>query len=77
MVAALGVAVTGETATRTFDGRISMSAVAWLNLKLGKVTYPGQYILAECDVGFLGRDILNSVVLELHGPEQAWSIRRR
>lgn len=77
VVAALGVEPLGEIETRVYNGTKSFSKVVSLHLTLGKSRFPGQYLLAHADVGFLGRDILNSLVLKLHGPDRLWSLRRR
>lgn len=73
----LGVEVVDEVLTKVFDGSIVPTKVVEVDLKLGKGRFPGRYLLASCDVGLLGRDVLNELVVELHGPTLFWQLRRR
>lgn len=77
-VSRIGVIPEGEIATQVYNGQPFMSKVARLHIKLGKARYPGEYVVAEqAEVGFLGRDVLNSLVVELQGPMKLFSLRRR
>lgn len=75
--ARLGVEVVDEVLTKVFDGSIVPSKVVEVDLKLGKSHFPGRYLLAPCEAGLLGRDVLNGLVVELNGPALFWQVRRR
>lgn len=77
VVAQLGATPVSMVETRVFDGTTFMSPVVHVDLRLGKSRFPGRYITSDADVGFIGRDILNSVILELNGPALFWSMRKR
>lgn len=76
-VSKIGISPAGEVATKVYDGSTFVSQTVRVHIKLGKVKYPGEYVLADFDVGFLGRDVLNWLVVELHGPARAFTLRRR
>ncbi|HRI10494.1 MAG TPA: aspartyl protease family protein, partial [Nannocystaceae bacterium] len=56
--AQLGVEVVDEVLTKVFDGSLVRSKVVEVDLKLGKGRFPGRYLLAPCEAGLLGRDVL-------------------
>jgi hypothetical protein len=56
-----------------FDGSKSFAPVVVLDLIFLKRVFRGRYLLIEEDRGIMGRDILNHVILLLHGPQQQWS----
>jgi predicted aspartyl protease len=56
-----------------FDGNKSFAPVVILDLLFLKHAFRGRYLLIEEDRGIMGRDILNHVILLLHGPQQRWS----
>lgn len=39
--------------------------------------FRGQYLIVDQTHGFIGRDILNLIRLELDGPSQVWTILPR
>lgn len=73
----IGVEPTGEVDLRHFSGSVFTAKTVQVRLKLGKARFRGEYAIAYADVGLLGRDVLNSLVLELHGPSEMWGVRRR
>lgn len=56
-----------------FDGSKSTAQAAELEMIFLNKAYRGRYLLTDDDRGVLGRDVLASVVLLLHGPRQEWS----
>lgn len=56
-----------------FDGSRSTAQAVELDMIFLKKAFRGRYLLVDDDRGVLGRDVLASVVLLLHGPRQEWS----
>jgi hypothetical protein len=59
-----------------FDGRRTMAQVAQLDLIFVKRAFRGKYVIVDSNVGILGRDVLNHVVLLLDGPRLNWQEQR-
>ncbi|MBA3947228.1 MAG: hypothetical protein H0X37_22050 [Herpetosiphonaceae bacterium] len=59
-----------------FDARITLAAVARVDLLFLRRTFKGSYLLIDQDHGILGRDILNLLALVLDGPGQTWYDQR-
>lgn len=72
----LGLKPSGETQYELtgFAGHQSVSPVVKLELILAGKTFRGQFLLVEQEWGIVGRNILNSLVLTLDGPNLTWSI---
>ena len=58
-----------------FDGSRSTAQAVELDMIFLQKVYRGRYLLIDDDRGVLGRDVLASVALLLHGPRQEWSER--
>jgi len=73
VVAPLGLVSTGEPyQVEGFDGSTSESkAVRAVVVFLNK-TFRGRFLLAESEVGAIGRNVLNHVRLLLDGPGLSW-----
>jgi hypothetical protein len=56
-----------------FDGSLTIAQAAELDMVFLNKIYRGRYLLINDDRGILGRDVLGSVALLLHGPRQEWS----
>ena len=56
-----------------FDGSKSFAPVVMLDLLFLRRAFRGRYLLTEAEHGIMGRDILNHVIVLLHGPHQQWS----
>ena len=56
-----------------FDGTRSTAQAVDVDMIFLAKAYRGRYLLIDDERGVLGRDILASVVLLLHGPLQEWS----
>ncbi len=48
---------------------------ARLAMKLLNYTFRGDYLVDDVEVGILGRNVLNSLVVNLDGPHLKWSAR--
>jgi len=73
VVALLGITDTGERIPlMSFDGTISESKVARIDLVFGKGRFRGHYPLIDAEVGIVGRDVLNHLRLLLDAPAQQW-----
>jgi hypothetical protein len=57
----------------SFDGEISYTVAAQINLFFLDRTFRGLYLLTGQDIGVLGRDILNFVALLIDGPRLTWT----
>ena len=55
------------------DGTASTAQAVELEMIFLKKAFRGRYLLIDEDCGVLGRDVLASVVLLLHGPRREWS----
>jgi predicted aspartyl protease len=73
----VGLEVGGEFELRWIDGEVRSARWVQAKLKWGKLRIPGRFVLSDHELGLLGRDVLNEVVLELDGPRQIWDMRRR
>jgi hypothetical protein len=60
-----------------FDGSVSQTSVARLEMVFCHKTFRGQFLLVDQDWGILGRNILNAVALLLDGPHLTWDEERR
>jgi len=58
-----------------FDGNRSVATAVTLEMIFLGRRFKGQYLLIDQEVGILGRDVLNHVVLELDGPAGRWDER--
>ncbi len=59
-----------------FDGttkRISYATSAVV--VLGGLRFKGQYLSGDSEIGVIGRNLLNNIVLELDGPRHEWRMR--
>jgi hypothetical protein len=55
-----------------FDGTTSLAQAVQLDLVFQRRVFRGQFLITDQEVGFLGRDIINSLSLTLDGPALAW-----
>lgn len=55
-----------------FDGSRSTAQAVDLEMIFLRKAFRGRYLLVDEDRGVLGRDVLASVILLLHGPRQEW-----
>jgi hypothetical protein len=60
-----------------FDGNVSWTSVARLEMIFCRRTFRGQFLLVDQEWGILGRNILNTITLLLDGPRLAWDEQRR
>lgn len=60
-----------------FDGSVSQTSVARLEMVFCRRTFRGQFLLVDQVWGILGRNILNAVTLLLDGPHLTWDEQRR
>jgi hypothetical protein len=60
-----------------FDGSMSQTSVARLEMVFCRRTFRGQFLLVDQGWGILGRNILNAVALLLDGPHLTWDEQRR
>ena len=58
-----------------FDGTVSTSVSARVDLILHGKTFKGEFLLTEQAIGYLGRDVLNHLSTLLDGPKLLWEIR--
>lgn len=56
-----------------FDGRTSIAYAVKLDLVFLSRTFRGRFLLADDELGILGRDVINLVSILLDGPRQVWS----
>jgi hypothetical protein len=70
----LGIAVESQTDYQlvAFDGTRSTAPWAELHLLLLSSVFRGRYVVIDQDIGVLGRDILNLLVVVLDGPGKSW-----
>lgn len=45
-------------------------------MELGGFRFKGSYVFADREIGVVGRNILNNLIIELNGPGEVWSMRR-
>ncbi len=55
-----------------FDGNISLSPVARLDLVFCGKTFRGLFILTDQEWGIIGRNVLNAIPIFLDGPRLVW-----
>lgn len=60
-----------------FDGSVSQTSVARLEMVFCHKTFRGQFLLVDQGWGILGRNILNAITLLLDGPLLTWDEQRR
>jgi len=60
-----------------FDGNVSRTSVARLEMIFCRRTFRGQFLLVDQEWGILGRNILNTIALLLDGPRLTWDEQRR
>lgn len=60
----------------SFDGLVSRTVAAQVNLIFLNRTFRGFYLLTEQEWGVLGRDILNFLALLMDGPHLTWADHR-
>ena len=60
-----------------FDGSVSQTSVARLEMVFCHRTFRGQFLLVDQGWGILGRNILNAITLLLDGPLLTWDEQRR
>lgn len=59
-----------------FEGQASLSSVVRVEMIFSGLTFRGQFLLIEQEWGILGRNVLNSVTLNLDGSRLLWEQRR-
>jgi hypothetical protein len=57
----------------SFDGEVSQTVAAEVDVIFLNRTFKGLYLLTEDDVGVLGRDILNFIAILIDGPQLTWT----
>ncbi len=57
-----------------FDGTRRSAEVADLRIDLLRYTFRGTFVVVDAELGVLGRDVLNQLVLILNGPHLEWSV---
>ncbi len=60
-----------------FDGNVSLSSVARLDLIFCGRTFRGLFILIDQEWGIIGRNVLNGISLFLDGPRLVWDEKSR
>jgi hypothetical protein len=55
-----------------FDGRRSFAQSVRLELVFLRRTFKGRFLIINSEVGILGRDVLNHIVVALDGPRLSW-----
>jgi hypothetical protein len=55
-----------------FDGHRIVAQVAQLDLIFAEKAFRGKYVIADSNMGILGRDVLNHVAVLLDGPRLSW-----
>ncbi|MFH1951136.1 MAG: hypothetical protein ABIL06_05930 [Pseudomonadota bacterium] len=60
-----------------FDGNISLSPVARLDLVFCGRTFRGLFILIDQEWGIIGRNVINAISLLLDGPRLVWDEKSR
>jgi hypothetical protein len=55
-----------------FDGTKSFAPAVELELLFLGKKFSGQFLLIDEDIGILGRNVLNSVMILLNGPALSW-----
>jgi len=55
-----------------FDGQRSMAQAVHLDLVFLNRTFRERFLIIKEEVGIMGRDVLNQVVVELDGPHLSW-----
>ena len=75
-VAELGVPMISDSgwALEGFGGDQTSADVANLEMKWGKRTFRGLFLVVDQDWGILGRKILNKVKMTLDGPNLTWTV---
>jgi hypothetical protein len=53
----------------------SIAHPALATVNIGKLRFKGLYLFRSGEIGILGRNILNAVVLELNGPKLEWHMQ--
>ena len=60
-----------------YGGKRSQLPIVEAVLLLEGFKFRGEYLVDDArEIGVLGRNILNSVIVELHGPTRSWLVRR-
>jgi hypothetical protein len=57
---------------QAFDGSSSVADVVEIDLLFLGKTVRGLYLVLDSEIGILGRDVLNHVIIMLDGPELRW-----
>jgi len=60
-------------ALRTYDGSEATYNVAQVTVEFLRYRFQGAFAVADTEYGVLGRNVLNSLLLTLDGPQQMWS----
>jgi hypothetical protein len=60
-----------------FNGNVSRTSVARLEMIFCRRTFRGQFLLVDQEWGILGRNILNTIALLHDGPRLTWDEQRR
>ena len=60
-----------------FDGNLSQTSVARLEMIFCRKTFRGQFLLVDQAWGILGRNVLNTITLLLDGPRLTWDEQSR
>lgn len=73
----LGIAADIHTAYEltSFDGSQSSAQAVRADLLFQRKTFKGEFLIIHQEVGYIGRDLLNHLVLTLDGPGLNWEIR--
>ncbi|WP_146140950.1 hypothetical protein [Haliangium sp. UPWRP_2] len=80
IIGQLGLSLNPDKAIELADfegtgNRIKHPAAAVVVLE--GLRFKGDYLFAECEIGVLGRNILNHLIFELNGPSLTWSMRTK
>lgn len=59
-----------------YDASRKIAHPATAVLEVGAFRFKGAYLFADREIGILGRNILNRVIVELNGPNLTWSMRK-
>lgn len=58
----------------TYSGSELICDVVELSIEVFRYRFQGAFLVTEAEIGVLGRDILNLLVLTLDGPREFWTV---
>jgi hypothetical protein len=74
-VESLGLSGTGERyRLMAFDGAITEAEAVRADLSFTGRRFRGRFLVVESEIGVLGRDVLNHLLLSLDGPSLRWQV---